>query len=163
MGFRIFVRGFCIVALVAGCTSARKEPPEPAAFPAGRATPDTIAAAPESSTLASKSSYQVVARSRYGDRVDFVFNDSRTYVICIAAESRFKSPLPKTGSPLRFFVYDLTSDQIVFEESLDNARVSWEENTVLKVSVTPGTVQTEKGREYGYRYDVVAQRKVPLQ
>jgi hypothetical protein len=163
MGFLNVLRVFCLAVLVAGCTSARKEPPKATGSPAESATPDTVLDAPPTSTFVSVPSYQVVARNRYGDGVDFIFNDSRSYVICIAGRGRFKSPFPKAASPLRFFVYDLTSDQVVFEESLDNARVSWETETLVKVSVTPGMVQIEKPKEYGYRYDVVAREKSPLQ
>jgi hypothetical protein len=56
----------------------------------------------------------------------------------------------------------MATEEIIFEESVDNAEVSWENDTVLKVSVTPGTVQTERSVEYGYFYDLITRQKRPL-
>lgn len=151
------------MALVAGCTSAQKKLPESTGSMSDIDTLETAVEFPESSQLSPEASYQAVAKSKYGDRVEFFFNNSRSYVICVAGKDRFKSPFPKISSQLRFFVYDLTSDRILFEESLDNASVSWKKDTLLKVSVTPGIVQTGKSLEYGYLYDIVARQKLPLQ
>ena len=151
-----------VLAVVAMCACAPKDLPESTSSAPDNDTLSTAVESPRSSQPSLGPSYEAVARRKYGERVEFVFNDSRSYVICIAGEDRFRSPFPKSSPRLTFFVYGLASEQIVFEESIDNASVSWEEDTLVKVSVTPGIVRMEEPTEYGYLYDVVARQKLPL-
>jgi hypothetical protein len=155
-------KGLCIVAVVAVCVCAPKQVPESTSYQPTADTLTTAVESPQSSEPYPEPSYEATARRKYGDKVDFIFNNPRSYVICIAGEDKSKIPSPRFSSRLTFFVYGLTSEQIVLEESLDNASVSWEEDTLLKVSVTPGIVQMEGPKEYGYLYDVVARQKLPL-
>jgi hypothetical protein len=154
--------GLCVLAVVVACACAPKKLPESTNPAADTDTLNTAVEFPQSSELSPEPSHEAVARRKYGDRVEFVFDNSRSYVICVAGEDKSRSPFPRFSRRLTFFVYDLASEQIVFEESIENASVSWEEDTLLKVSVTPGIVQMEEPKEYGYLYDVVARQKLPL-
>ncbi len=152
----------CIVAVAAVCACAPKKLPESSGSAADTDTLTTAVESPRTSRPSPEPSYAVVARTKYGDGAEFAFNDSRGYVICVAGEDKSRKPFPGFSARLRFFVYDLASGQIVFEESIEKASVSWEGDTLLKVSVTPGIVQTVEPMEYGYLYDVVARQKLPL-
>ena len=57
--------------------------------------------------------------------------------------------------PLRFFLYDLRADRVIFEDAVDNARVEWESATRIKVVITPGMVPDVEPHQYGYRFDVL--------
>jgi hypothetical protein len=152
----------CIVAVVALCACAPKELPESTTSAGDTDTLTTAVDSSQSSQPSPETSYEAAARSKYGGRVKFVFNNSRSYVLCVAGKHQFRRLFPSSSPRLRFFVYDLASEEIIFEESVENASVSWEDDTLVKVTVTPGIVRVEGPREYGYLYDVVARQKLPL-
>jgi len=109
--------------------------------------------------MISQQSYEESAVRKYGGDDDFHINESGTHVLCIKRSRRVRKPFPVSASRTEFFVFDLSGSEILFGDSLENARVFWEDETHVKVQVTPGIVQGVVPREYGYRYDVVSARK----
>ncbi|MCU0611822.1 MAG: hypothetical protein MUE60_08550 [Candidatus Eisenbacteria bacterium] len=107
--------------------------------------------------------YVSLAESRYGGTAKYLFNESRTHVLCLS-QARSASPVGpgQATSPLRFFVYDLQADEVILEDSVENARVQWESETSLKVVITPGMVPGIEPREYGYRFDVASRTRAEL-
>ncbi len=70
----------------------------------------------------------------------------------------------RQGSPfatVRFFVYDLVKDEVVFEDAVARGTVVWQTESQLKVSSVPGIIRGEKNAGVqGYIYDVVKRERV---
>ena len=90
--------------------------------------------------------YEKSAIEKYGDNIKYLFNAAHTYVLCIKqAQAGTEQPFP----PLKFFVYDLDSEKIVYEESLANGSVKWRNDYQLEITIIPGII---KGNEEGVNY-----------
>ncbi|MBN1425451.1 hypothetical protein JXA88_12935 [Candidatus Fermentibacteria bacterium] len=142
----------CVVLLARGCGPMHRQAPPQAGFAA-----DSLEhATPELLDRGSRR-YESLAEARYRGPAKYLWNAPHTHVLCLE-QHRSRSPAgPGMALPaLRFFIYDLQADEIIFEDALDNARVAWESDTSIKVVITPGTVPEIEPREFGYRVDVVS-------
>jgi hypothetical protein len=132
--------GFLLL-LLASCGSSRKDLKEP-----------------ESGTAR----YQAEAVQKYGQGVEFVFNDGKTAVLCL------KMSKPSAKNPqqqVSFFVFDLSIDSTIFEDNLANGSVSWKDNITVLVSTVPGIVksdETSAGRKSGYIFDLRSRKTKSL-
>ncbi len=144
-----------ISLLLSGCICTQTNLPERSESQVENDTAESS----QNGGLISQQSYEEIAGRRYGGDVDFLINEPGTHVLCITRARRVRKPVPVLASRTKFFVFDLSRNEILFEDSLENARVFWEDETHVKVLVTPGIVQGVVPREYGYRYDVVSGRK----
>jgi len=104
-----------------------------------------------------------LAESRLRGPIKYVLNAPRTHVLCISQQhSRPPAGPGMVAAPLRFLVCDLRADRIIFEDALDNARVAWENDTRIKVVITPGMVPDVEPHQYGYRFDVLTEMREEL-
>ena len=103
--------------------------------------------------------YKNLALAKYGEGVEFIFNESETHVLCLKQNKVKLSPaLPQ--DPLRFFVYDLQNEKIVYEDSIEDGSVNWISNSELQISIIPGIVSGDENPEdFTYIYDVKELRK----
>ena len=107
-------------------------------------------------------SIKILATERFGDRVRYVPNESNTYVLCVGESPVTMGKIFKPSRDIRFLVYHIETETIVFEDVVDATSVSWEDDSHIKVTITPGTVHSAEIREYGYRYDVISGTKETL-
>lgn len=107
-------------------------------------------------------SYEILAQLKYNNQVKYIFNRDTTHVLCISTQMP-KANIPKTLVPLRFFVYDLNSHEVIFEDALENGRVDWESNNQIKVSIIPETVKSNQPTATGYTYHVLSRKKQSVQ
>lgn len=114
----------------------------------------------DSQPVSEKEKYRRVAKTKFGDRVEYLFNQSKNFVICFKKEK----PTPQIPqNRLSFFVYNLETDEIIFEDTLTDGEVSWKSNTQFRVRTTPGmlTVDPEYNQKLtGYVFDVTLKRKI---
>lgn len=98
--------------------------------------------------------YKTLASKKYGEGVDCTFNESKTHVLCLKQEKVKLSPaIPQ--NPLRFFVYDLQNEKIVYEDSIEDGSVLWISNSELQIMIIPGIVSGDENPEdFTYIYDV---------
>ena len=98
--------------------------------------------------------YQSLAREKYGDGVDFVPNAMKTAVLCL------KMPKPTSLLPqhrVSFFLFDLASDTILYEDNIPNGSVEWKDEFTILVNITPGNEKAEDvspPTRHGYIYDI---------
>jgi hypothetical protein len=95
-----------------------------------------------------------MAAQMYGPAVEFLFNESKTAVVC------FKKSKPTPLLPQRqvqYFVFDLVSDTMLYEDNIPNGSVEWKDNFSILVNITPGNEKTEDVTPptvHGYIYDI---------
>jgi hypothetical protein len=105
-------------------------------------------------------SYRKIAESKLGDNYRISFNSDSTYLIAYHSE---KSTPQNVNPPLKFFIYSLNDNKIVFEENLPNGKIEWINDRQVKVSIIPGIVSEVKGknkRAFGYIYDIKLKKKI---
>jgi len=74
-----------------------------------------------------------------------------------------KSTPQKINPPLKFFIYSLNDEKIIFEENLPNGKIEWINDHQVRVSIIPGIVSGKEEKEksqFGYIYDTSLQRKI---
>jgi len=98
--------------------------------------------------------YRSTAVEKYGPGVEFLFNEARTAVVCL---KKSKPTLLLPQQQVAFFVFDLLSDSIMYEQNIPNGSVEWKDNFSILVNITPGNEKAEDvtpPTRYGYIYDI---------
>ena len=98
-----------------------------------------------------------LAQAKYGSDVEYVSNESKSFVLC------FNRPKVLPGHPLRplrFLVFDMSNAEVVFEDSLESADVYWVNDARLEVHFIPEVI-SEDEEANGYTYDVVTRTRSP--
>ena len=104
--------------------------------------------------------YKSIALKKYQKNIEYLFNSSDTYVICLTKNK----PTPQMPqNQISFFVYDLANKEIILEDSLIDGEVSWKSDHDIQVKMTPGILTTDE--EYnkqltGYIFDVKEKKKL---
>lgn len=143
----MFVKTFLAFLLIGlSCTSAHKK--------GEAASQDQPGSSPNTAK------YRKIAEEKYKDHIDYIFNESKTHVLCV----RINKSTPKIPeSAFSFFVYDLKNDRIIFEDSIADGSVHWTSDHLLEVEQKSGTVSKENPiRSKRYGYDVVTQKKIEI-
>ena len=109
-----------------------------------------------------KASYKKTAEEKYSDNINYMFSPDSAFVVCYKTEEKTTdNPTPQ----LKFFIYDLNNDKIVFEDNSRSDKIEWINNTQLRVLKRPGiiTVDPKKNSKLlGYIYDLKNNKKLPL-
>ena len=98
--------------------------------------------------------WESMARKKYGPGVEFVFNSTKSAVLCL------KKLKPVSGDmrhQVSFFVFDLSSDSAIFEDTLPDAFVEWKDNFSVLVSIAPGMEKSDERLgelKFGYIFDL---------
>lgn len=107
--------------------------------------------------------YKSLAFQKYGQGADLIRNTSGTAVLCV------KSSKPTQLQPqqqISFFVYDISTRTVLFEDNLPNGSVSWMDDVSVVVTVIPGTVKdddkTPSARQ-GYIFDLRSRKTRDLE
>ncbi|MGE5797657.1 MAG: hypothetical protein ACM339_13675 [Ignavibacteria bacterium] len=114
----------------------------------------------ESAKIQISGDYKKIAESKLGDNYKIIFNSDSTY---LTAYQLNKNSNENIRPALKFFVYDLSEEKILFEDNLPNGKVEWINDHQVKVSTTPGIVsgKEEKNKSlFGYTYDVKLKKKI---
>jgi len=67
---------------------------------------------------------------------------------------------------IEFFVYDVGAQDVLFEDSIPNGSVSWNDDSSIVVTVIPGTVGDDDktpARRSGYIYDIRSRKTRDLE
>jgi len=111
----------------------------------------------ESQTLAAPpKTFQSIASEKYQEPSEFKFNAEKTHVLCVAKQAQNRRP------SLRFFIYDLNSNRIIWEDSQPGGKIKWLNSHQIEVQTHPGIVHgnEEKSGLTGYVYDLKLKRKI---
>lgn len=104
--------------------------------------------------------YKSIAIKKYQKNIEYFFNSSDTYVICLTKD---KSTPQMPENQISFFVYDLANEEIILEDSLIDGEVSWKSDHEIQVKMISGILTTDE--EYnkqltGYIFDVKEKKKI---
>jgi len=112
-----------------------------------------------SSASQTQSHFIKVAEDRYGGEVEFLPNESKSFLLCL------NRPKVQPGNPqqqVRFILFDVTRDEAVLEDSLDNADVRWLSNDRIEVRTIPEVVSDDGDTGSGYIFDTHARTRTPI-
>jgi len=114
----------------------------------------------QNKSLQSEKTYQQIASEKLGEKVDFKLNSNKSYVLC----QKIKTALElNPNQPIAFFVYDIKKNEIIYEDNIANAKISWYNNTQLKIVMQKGyIVSPEDTGKSIYFFDLKSKKKIPL-
>lgn len=109
-------------------------------------------------TFNSKKTYQQIAQKKFGDKVDFKLNSDGSYALC---KKIIPEPKLNPNQPIEFFVYDIKKEEIIYENKIANAKISWHNNTQLLITKQKGyiTGPTDTGK-WTYVFDLQSKKKI---
>jgi len=87
-------------------------------------------------------------------------NSSNTFTLCV---KKIKSSDHSPRNTINYFVYDLSVEELIHEESIANGNVKWLNDHQIQISITPGTVKGDEkgeGEPTGYIYDTKLKKKI---
>ena len=106
----------------------------------------------ESARLTRNEAYKVVAVRKFKAPIRYIYNDTKSHVLCFnQAKASTRNPFPS----LSFFIYDLKSEKVIYEETLDNGSVLWLNENRVQITVIPGVITSaHKKEDTIYIYDL---------
>ncbi|MGZ2368349.1 hypothetical protein ACXR6G_01005 [Ancylomarina sp. YFZ004] len=109
--------------------------------------------------LKSKKTYQQIAQQKFGDKVDFELNSDENYALC---EKIISEPRLNPNQLIEFFVYDIQKGEIIFEDKIANAKISWYNNTQLLITRQKGYITNPNDTgKWTYIFDLQSKKKLP--
>ncbi|MBL7959684.1 hypothetical protein JNL27_05525 [bacterium] len=102
--------------------------------------------------------YKTLAMEKYKEGIDYVFNESGSFVMCVHAAKPSAEHPQKTIS---FFVYDLKNEKILYEESVGDGSVKWKNDVQIEITSKIGIITpSHQSNIIHYVYDVSTQKKL---
>jgi len=101
--------------------------------------------------------YKQIALKRYGNKVEFLYNKNKDYVLC---KKRIDKNNLNPNVLLDFFVYNIIAHEIVYEDKIPNGQIEWLDNLHLIIRQQKGIINSTTDKGYiEYRYNIVSGRK----
>lgn len=105
-----------------------------------------------------QSTYQQVAKEKFGEEVEFKFNSDKNYVICEKVNSKLQ---PNPNQLKEFFVYDITKGAIIYEDKIASAKIEWYNKSQLLITKQRGYITNpEDTGKWTYVFDLKTKRKI---
>ncbi len=107
--------------------------------------------------------YQSIAVQEFGQGVEFIQNASGSAVLCV---KRSKPTQLNPQQQVAFLVYDLKTKNVLFEDSIPNGSVRWNDEFSIVVTIVPGTVRDDDktpAQRPGYIYDLRSRKTRDLE
>lgn len=80
---------------------------------------------------------QMLATQKLGNNFETVPNSTKEFFLCSMQEKE-RAGVPIR--PIKFFVFSVQRDSIVYEHELENGTVEWHNETQLMIKHIPGTI-----------------------
>jgi len=139
MNYRMILVSLC--PLFVACSTFNKAVPSPE--PASAESAIAHQAPPK---------YVAPATERFKNGYKTIFNASRTHVLILATRKKGVENWPQS---IRFFIYNLEKDEIIFEDVIANGKVKWQDDRKIRAESLPGIIEDGDGpTRIGYTYDV---------
>lgn len=103
--------------------------------------------------------YKKLAEEKYRNNYNILINPDSSHIIVYSKIRKENLSEP----PLKYFIYNLQKNVIVFEDNLPNGDVGWIDNSLVKVSIIPGIVKGDEEENsflHGYIYDISLNKKI---
>ncbi len=109
-------------------------------------------------TFYSTKTYQQIAQQKFGEHIEYKLNSDKSYALCqkVIPESALKP-----NQLIEFFVYDIQKGEIIYENKIARAKISWYNNTQLLVVEQKGyiTDPSDTGK-LSYIFDLQSKKKI---
>jgi len=102
-------------------------------------------------------SFKNVAYEKYGNDTLTIYNFDKSFILCLKSP---KNRVINPGFVLEFFVFGTKEKNIVYEDKIANANISWFTNNELLISIQKGIIvsPTDTGKSK-YIYNLKTQEK----
>jgi hypothetical protein len=107
--------------------------------------------------------YRSLAVQKFGEVFETLPNTSGSAVLCVKAS---KPTQLQPQQQVAFFVYDLDTRSLLFEDSIPNGSVGWKDSVSVIVTLIPGTVKDEDktpSARPGYIFDLRSRKTRELE
>lgn len=106
----------------------------------------------------SKMTYQEIAKNKFGEYFKYKLNEDKSYALC---QKVFPEPALRPNQLIEFFVYDIQKGEIIYENKIARAKISWYNNTQLLVVEQKGYVTdpSDTGK-WTYVFDLRSKKKI---
>ncbi len=97
---------------------------------------------------------ETLAAAKFGRGAEILPNSTGTAMLCL---KRSKPTQLNPQQQVSFFVYDVASGSILFEDEIPNGSVGWGDDVSVVVTVVPGIVKSDENttdEHHGYIYDL---------
>jgi hypothetical protein len=107
----------------------------------------------------SKENLYLIARSRFENNFKLIYNHSKDFIIC----KKFNDEEISKNLLLDYFLYDLNSDEVIFEDKVPRGNIYWIDEHLVKVEEIPGIVKKGVNEPVpAYTFDVLKRKKIKL-
>ncbi len=113
-------------------------------------------------TNTEKAKYITTAEEKYTDNINYIFSPDSAFVVSYKTEAQTTD---SRAAQLRFFIYDLNNEKIIFEDKSRTDKIEWINNTQVQVLKRPGIISVDpkkNSKMFGYIYDISLNKKLPL-
>ena len=87
-------------------------------------------------------SAEILAKQKFGNAYFLVENESKTFVLCYKMDEKKIQP----HSSIHYFVYDLNTNQIVFEENLIDIEIKWFDDKNIEIRIIPEIISDDESQ-----------------
>jgi len=96
-------------------------------------------------TQVDESKYRRLAMEKLGEEdVTFTINGADTYVLCT---SEVKGTVQQPRNNINYLVINLSDNTIVLENRVNGGTVSWYNEKIIQVYLTPGVIRKDQTRD----------------
>jgi hypothetical protein len=100
--------------------------------------------------------YEMIAKEKFSGDLLYIPNSNNTYMLCISHNKPTnENPFPSFS----FFIYDLKTEEIIYEDSHENGNVNWKNNEQIMIHTFPGQIRNENDQPIVYIYDIKKKKK----
>lgn len=109
-----------------------------------------------SETISKKNMNQLGAliKSKNWENVSQIPNNDSSYIL-IVNQKKATNLIP--SPELSYFIYDISKDEIVYEEEMIKGKIKWFDNENLRISLSPGIIkdnEKENVELFGYTINI---------
>ena len=107
--------------------------------------------------------YDSLAVQKYGRGVEFIQNSTGSAILCVKKSKPTQLYLQQQ---IAFFIYDVKTKSMLFEDSIANGSVGWNDDFSIVVTIVPGTVRDDNNTPVprpGYIYDLRSRKTRDLE
>ena len=109
-------------------------------------------------TSSPKKTYQQIAQKKFGEKVEFKLNPNKSYALC---KKVIPKPVLNPNQLIEFFVYDIQQEEIIYENKIANAKISWHNNTQLLIIKQKGYITNPNDTgKWSYIFDIKSRKKI---
>lgn len=98
--------------------------------------------------------YKILSTQKYGEAAEWIPNAAHTAVLCV---KRSKATAQHPQHQVSYFIFDVASGRIVFEDDIPDGSVGWKDDQSVIVETVPGIEKIDEASpppRRGYIIDV---------